>query len=231
MLQRIYCRHLHPQRRAGPRPVPHREWRLDAPVRFPYHLFHDMLLRLMPRDHSMLLDLRDQGAALAEDLRAWFPSSAALRVRLLGLVRSGYIGVVGHHEGRRIYGLGPRGKRHLGIRSNWRTRPQEAFRQVIWRRCHARLVAEGYYRAGPWRGGLVLYRGASSPSLAVQVFPTGPSVRHLREIFRRHRSALLRDGAVLCVFSPGTLVLQRCVARFSTLLWRPLPEGMETAAR
>lgn len=182
-----------------------------------------MSVRLTPRDDSLLLDLKVQGAVLADDLRAWFPSSAAVRVRLLGLVRSGYIEVVGRHGGQRIFALGPRGKRHLGIRSSWRTRPQEAFRQVIWRRCHARLVAEGYYRAGPWRGGLVLYRGTTGPALAVQVFATGPSTRHLRALFKKIRPALIRDGALLCVFSAEAPALQRSLACSSLLLCRQLP--------
>lgn len=171
----------------------------------------------------MLLDLKDQGAALAEDLGCWFPSSAAVRMRLLQLGRAGYIEAVGYQGGQRIFGLGPRGKRYLGIRSNWRTRPQEALRQLVWRRCHARLVAEGYKRIGPWHGGLTLYRKSSGPALAVQVFVTGPSTRHLRALLRQHRLALLREGAILCVFGGQTRGLQRLVARSSLILLRPLP--------
>jgi hypothetical protein len=162
-----------------------------------------MPLSLTPRDHALLLDLEEQGAALAEDLRTWFPSAAALRVRLLRLVRAGYIEVVGHDKGRRVYALGPGGKRHLGINSNWRTRPQEALRQVLWRRCHAHLVAEGYQRAGTWYRGLVFYRHSSHPALAVQVLAARPSTRHIRTLLKQHRQALIREGTVLCVFSPS----------------------------
>ncbi len=182
-----------------------------------------MSVRLTPRDHDLLLDLKDQGAALAEDLRRWFPSSSALRMRLLQLGRDGYVEVVAHHAGQRIFGLGPGGKRHLGIRSNWRTRPQEALRQMVWRRCHAELTAEGYHRTGPWHGRLMLYRKTSGPALAVQVFVTGPSTRHLRVLLRQHRLALIHEGAVLCVFGDQTPGLQRFAARSSAILLRPLP--------
>lgn len=162
-------------------------------------------MRLTSRDRELLLELKDHGAALAEDLRCWFPSSAAARVRLVQLVRARYIEVVGHYRGHRIFALGPRGKRYLGIRSNWRTRSQEALRQVMWRRCHAQLVAEGYRWIGPWHGGLVLYRGTSGPALAVQVLGARPSTRHIRTLLKQHRQALIREGAVLCVFSPSEL--------------------------
>lgn len=145
---------------------------------------------------------------MAEDLRSGFPSAAALRVRLLELVRARYVEVVANHQGRRIYALGPKGKQYLGIRSNWRTRPQEALRQVMWRRCHAQLVAEGYQRTGPWHGGLVLYRQDYDRALAVQVFVRGPSARHLRALLKRHRAALMRDGAVLCAFASKAWLLR-----------------------
>jgi hypothetical protein len=181
-------------------------------------------VRLTSRDHELLLDLKEQGAALAEDLRQWFPSSSALRMRLVQLVRARYVEVVGHHHGHRIFALGPGGKRYLGIHSNWRTRPQEAVRQAVWRQCHAQLVAEGYRRMGPWHGGLVLYRKPSSPALAVQVFDTRPSARHVRKLLRQILPELIREGAVLCLFSPHTLVFQRSRSRLSSLpWWRPLP--------
>ncbi len=195
--------------------------RSGAPPPPPYDT---VTVRLTSRDRELLLNLRDQGAALAEDLRRWFPSSVALRVRILRLVRSGSVEVVGHCRGQRIFGLGPAGKRHLRIRSNWRTRPQEALRQVIWRRCHARLVGEGYRKIGPWHGKLVLYRKSSGPALAVQVFATGPSVRHLRALLKGHRPALIRDGVVLCVFSPQAWALQKFAACSSSILLRTLPQ-------
>jgi hypothetical protein len=175
------------------------------------------------RDHQVLPDLKDQGAALAEDLRRWFPSAAALRMRLLRLVQAGYVEVT-HHEGRRIYALGPKGRQHLGIRSNWRTRPQEALRQVLWRRCNARLVAEGYRRVGPWHGGLVLYRKDPRTALAVQVFATRPSTRHVHKLTKETCPGLIREGAMLCLFGSHTLPPSRFETRFSSLLWwRPLP--------
>jgi hypothetical protein len=212
MLQGIYCRHLYSQRRAGLGPVPHREGRLDAPGRLPHHLFHAMTVRLTSRDRELLLDLKEHGAALAGDLRRWFPSSAAARVRLLQLVRAGCIEVVGHHHGCRLFALGPAGKRCFGIHSNWRTRPQEAIRQVIWRRCHAQLVVEGY-------------RKSSGQTLVVQVFATGPSARHLRGLLRQYRPSLVREGAVLCVFSPQTQPLPPCLTRSSLLFLKPLPSS------
>jgi len=169
-----------------------------------------MPVRVTPRDHSLLLELKEHGAALAEDLRRWFPSSSALRMRLLQLVRAGHVEVVGRHGGQRIFALGPRGKRYLGVRSNWRTRPQEALRQVVWRRCHAQLLGEGYRRVGSWHGGLVLYWKAPGPALAVQVFTAGPSARHIRELSRQHRLALVREGVVLRVFGPQTQKLATC---------------------
>ena len=184
-----------------------------------------MSVRLTPRDRELLLDLKDHGAALAEDLRRWFPSSAAARVRLLQLVRAGCIEVVGHHHGRRLFALGPAGKRCFGIHSNWRTRPQEAFRQVIWRRCHAQLVVEGYRRVATWHGGLTLYRKSSGQTLVVQVFATGPSARHLRGLLRQYRPSLVREGAVLCVFSPQTQPLPPCLTRSSLLFLKPLPSS------
>lgn len=180
-------------------------------------------MRLTPRDHQLLLDLRDNGAALAEDLRRWFPSPAAARVRLLQLVRAGYIEVVEHHRRRRLYALGRAGKRCYGIHSNWRTRLQEALRQAIWRRCHVQLVGEGYGRMGSLHGGLVLYRSTAGPSLAVQVFTVGPTARHLRSLLRRHRVSLVREGAVLCVFGPQTSRLQRSTGDSSSVSLRTLP--------
>ncbi len=184
-----------------------------------------MSVRLTPRDDSLLLDLKVRGAALAEDFRRWFPSSSAVRVRLLRLVRSGYVEVLGRHGGQRIFALAPRGKRHLGIRSNWRTRPQEALRQLVWRRCHAQLATEGYHRVGSWHDGLVLYRKASGPALAVQVFATGPSARHIRALFKRHRPTLVRDGVDLCVFGPQAYALQRSSTRYSSVLLRVIPSS------
>jgi hypothetical protein len=182
-----------------------------------------MPVRVTPRDHSLLLDLKDHGAALAEDLRCWFPSSSALRMRLLQLGSDGYVEVVGHHEGQRIFALAPRGKRYLGVRSNWRTRPQEALRQVVWRRCHSQLVGEGYRRVAPWNGGLALYRKASGPALAVKVFTAGASARYLRALFARHYLALIGEGALLCVFSPQAQPLETSSIRCSSVLLRTLP--------
>lgn len=182
-----------------------------------------MTVRLTSRDHELLRDLKENGAALAEELRRWFPSSSALRTRLVRLVRAGYVEVVGYHRGCRIFALGPGGKRYLGIRSNWRTRPQEALQQVTWRRCHAQLVGEGYCRVGSWHGGLVLYRKAAGPTLAVHVFITGPSARYLRALFRRHRPTLVREGVVLCVFGPDAGALQDSAARCLPILLRNLP--------
>lgn len=190
-----------------------------------------MAVRLTPRDHSLLLNLREQGAALAEDLRPWFPSSSALRMRLVQLVRAGHVEVVGRHGGRRIFALGPRGKRHLDIRSNWRTRAQEALRQVAWRRCHAQLLAEGYRRVGSWHGGFALYRKASGSAVAVQVFATGPSARHIRALFKKHRPTLVRDGVVLCIFGAQAYALQRSSTRFSSFLLRAIPSSQQEIRR
>lgn len=180
-------------------------------------------VRLTSRDNELLLDLKEQGAALAEDLRRWFPSSAALRMRVVQLACAGYIEVIRWHGGQRILALGPRGKRHLGIRSNWRTRPQEALREVMWRQCHAELAAEGYREIGTWRHGLVLYRKPFGPVLAVQVFATGPTVRHLRTMVAQNRAELLREGAILCVYGSMASTIQMRLAHAPLLLCRRLP--------
>ncbi len=192
--------------------------------------YDTVTVRLTSRDRELLLDLNDHGAALAEDLSPWFPSSAALRMRLVQLARAAYIEVVGHHRGHRIFALGPGGKCYLGIRSNWRTRPQEALRQVEWRRCHTQLLDEGYHRIGSWHCGLVLYRKASGPPVAVQVFTAGPSARHIRALFRRHRLALVREGVVLCVFGPQTQHSQKPAICSSLILLKTLPSHKKRSA-
>jgi hypothetical protein len=177
-----------------------------------------MTVRLTSRDHELLLDLKEHGAALAEDLCRWFPSSAALRMRLVALGRHGYVEVIGRHEGQRIFALGPRGKHYLGIRSNWRTRSQEALRQIVWRRCHAQLVGEGYQRVGPLPGKLILYRRPAGPALGVRVFGTGPSARHIRAILKKQGPTLVRHGAVLCIFGSQPSASQTSSTRSSFVI-------------
>ncbi len=116
------------------------------------------------------------------------------------------------------YVLSARAKRALKIHSTWITRPEIAARQVlqrrlgaVLRRCHWQLQACG---ALPYPR----YARPDGRIAYVVVRVRGPRSRGVRRILEKYRTRLLREGAVLMVFSRQWKRLRRLAEHSHGLL-------------
>jgi hypothetical protein len=148
----------------------------------------------------LLEDLRENGAASVEDIERYLRGCGS-PCSVEDLAALGEIAPVPTDLGT-VYVLGPRGKRRLGVRSAWRTRPEVALEQLLARRVRAVLEAAGWRRDGTGSLPIPRYRREDGRAAYVLVKARGPRSRSVRRMLAEYRTQLIREGAVLVIFTP-----------------------------
>jgi len=165
----------------------------------------------------LLKDLRENGAASLEDIERhlWACGNPC---SVEDLVALGEIAPVPTDLGT-VYVLGPRGKKRLGVKSTWRTRPEVALEQLLARRVRSILEASGWRREGG--GGIPLprYRRDDGRVTYVLVRARGPRSRSVRRMLSEYRTRLIREGATLVIFTPDRGRLAHLEDESNGLLW------------
>ncbi len=176
--------------------------------------------QLEPRECSLLEDVFARGAIPEEMLDDALRRSPPVRARL---VQGGWLVAVPTPVGV-AYVLGARAKALFGIRSTWVTRPELAARQLLLRRVDAVLRSWQWRRLEPGALNYPRYHRPDGCPAYLLADPRGLRSRTIRRILDRHRTELLREGAVLLVISATWKRLRRLAARSNGLLIvAPLP--------
>ncbi len=146
---------------------------------------------------ELLADLHRNGAMFR---RRAENAAASVGADLEELVVGGLVRKVMSEFGE-LYVLGSLGKRLVGVSGRKPVSVSRALDQAVLREVVRGLEAEGWIRYGDLPGLGPLYRTPDGKAVCVAVRCRRPSARALRRVIRRHRAALIREGAELVLWT------------------------------